>query len=56
MHLILGVGVLVFLMSLSRRTERSPSHVRIFEGGAVFWHMLDLLWTILFPLIYLVRA
>lgn len=56
LHLILGLGVLVFLMSLSRRTEWSDSHIRFFEGGAVFWHMVDLLWIILFPLIYLVRG
>jgi nitric oxide reductase NorE protein len=26
------------------------------EGGACFWHMVDLLWIVLFPLIYLVRS
>ena len=25
------------------------------EGGACFWHMVDLLWIVLFPLIYLMH-
>jgi nitric oxide reductase NorE protein len=25
------------------------------ECGACFWHMVDLLWIVLFPLLYLVR-
>jgi nitric oxide reductase NorE protein len=24
------------------------------EGGACFWHMVDFLWMIIFPLLYLV--
>jgi nitric oxide reductase NorE protein len=37
---------------------RSPREIRSlagFESAAVFWHMVDLLWIILFPLLYLVR-
>jgi len=26
-----------------------------FESGASYWHMVDLLWIILFPLIYIIR-
>jgi nitric oxide reductase NorE protein len=26
-----------------------------FEGGACFWHVVDLLWIVIFPLLYLVR-
>lgn len=25
------------------------------EDGAQFWHMVDLVWVILFPIIYLLR-
>ena len=24
-------------------------------SGAVFWHMVDLLWMVLFPLVYVIR-
>ena len=29
-----------------------PVHV---ETGTVFWHMVDLVWIVMFPIIYLVR-
>ena len=25
------------------------------ETGAAFWHMVDLLWIVLFPLVYVLR-
>jgi nitric oxide reductase NorE protein len=25
------------------------------ESGAAFWHMVDLLWIVLFPLVYVMR-
>jgi nitric oxide reductase NorE protein len=54
-HLIIGLGVLVALFFLARRTELSKHQWAFFEGGACFWHMVDLLWLVLFPLIFLVR-
>jgi nitric oxide reductase NorE protein len=48
-HVVIGTVVLVFLARLlpSRAT---PGAV---ECGALYWHMVDLLWLILFPLLYL---
>jgi nitric oxide reductase NorE protein len=33
----------------------TPQRLAVFEGGTCFWHMVDLLWIVLFPLIFLVR-
>jgi nitric oxide reductase NorE protein len=27
----------------------------VIEGGATFWHMVDLLWIVLFALFYVLR-
>ncbi|WAJ43350.1 cytochrome c oxidase subunit 3 family protein [Mycobacterium sp. Aquia_216] len=54
-HLILGLGVLTVLFFLARKPDLSPHQWAFFEGGACFWHMVDLLWLVLFPLIFLVR-
>lgn len=54
-HLIIGMGVLVALFFLARRADLSKHQWAFFEGGACFWHMVDLLWLVLFPLIFLVR-
>ena len=53
-HVCLGILVLVFLLTQSRRTELSPTRMAVVEGGACFWHLVDLLWIVLFPLLYLV--
>lgn len=54
-HLLIGLGVLAALFALSRRPDMSKGKFAFFEGGACFWHMVDLLWIVLFPLIFLVR-
>ncbi|MCW2856542.1 MAG: heme/copper-type cytochrome/quinol oxidase, subunit 3 [Marmoricola sp.] len=53
-HVIVGTLVLsVFWFRLRRPTEQRS--LAGFESAAVFWHMVDLLWVVLFPLLYLVR-
>jgi nitric oxide reductase NorE protein len=54
-HVLLGLVVLAVLFTLSRKAELSEGQLRFFEGGACFWHMVDLLWIVIFPLLYLVR-
>jgi len=54
-HLIVGLIVLSILFRFSRKPELTKSQYAFFEGGACFWHMVDLLWLVLFPLIFLVR-
>jgi nitric oxide reductase NorE protein len=54
-HLLIGMGLLVFLWLQSRRTAHTPQQIAFIEGGASFWHMVDLLWIVLFPLLYLAR-
>lgn len=47
LHVCLGI---VILAVVSRRAE--PSGV---ETGTAFWHMVDLVWVVMFPIIYLLR-
>jgi nitric oxide reductase NorE protein len=54
-HLIIGLCVLATLFHLARKPQLSAKQLMFFEGGACFWHMVDLLWIVLFPLLYLVR-
>jgi nitric oxide reductase NorE protein len=54
-HLVIGLAVLIVLWSMAKKTELSTNQWAFFEGGACFWHMVDLLWLVLFPLIFLVR-
>jgi nitric oxide reductase NorE protein len=54
-HLIVGLAVLVFLVRTARLPKLSPARFGVSEGGACYWHMVDLLWIVLFPLLYFVR-
>lgn len=54
-HVALGLVVLVVLMLRARRRIPSQGSGRVFyEGGTCYWHLVDLLWMMLFPLVYLV--
>jgi nitric oxide reductase NorE protein len=55
LHVILGIIVLSRLLALSRRSEITPRQSMLCETGGIFWHMVDLLWIVLFALFYLVR-
>jgi nitric oxide reductase NorE protein len=39
------------------RELRNPKHRRlsIVETGATYWHMVDLLWIVIFALLYVMR-
>lgn len=54
-HVIIGLVVLTRLTGVSRRVELAAKDIRLCETGAIFWHMVDLLWVVLFALFYLVR-
>lgn len=53
-HVCVGMVVLTFLLTQARRRELSETRLAVVEGGACFWHLVDLLWIVLFPLLYLV--
>ncbi len=54
LHVLIGLGVLIFLF-METRKEPSAIDVRTFESGGAFWHLVDLLWVVLFALLYLAR-
>jgi nitric oxide reductase NorE protein len=54
-HVFAGVVVLAVLWTRSRAGAYHANNVRTLETGATYWHMVDLLWIMLFPLLYLMR-
>lgn len=55
MHVILGMAILAAVMLKARNGGYSPANHTGVETGASYWHMVDLLWIILFPLVYVIR-
>ncbi|MDP2248407.1 MAG: cytochrome c oxidase subunit 3 family protein [Nitrosomonadales bacterium] len=55
MHVLMGMIILSCVIVKAKQGGYSRNdHVGV-ETGASFWHMVDLLWIILFPLIYVIR-
>jgi nitric oxide reductase NorE protein len=55
-HVLLGTSLLTYLWISSRRGAYSSSRRAVPESVASFWHLVDLLWIVLFPLLYLMKA
>lgn len=55
MHVILGLIILAAVWLKTRRGGYSATDHRGMETGASYWHMVDLVWIILFPLVYVMR-
>ena len=52
MHVILGLIILAVLAIRTGRGEYSGSNMSAVESGACYWHMVDLVWLLLFPMVY----
>jgi cytochrome c oxidase subunit 3 len=55
LHVTGGVCVLAWLAVRAQRGDFSPgSHIAL-ELGGLYWHLVDLVWIFLWPLLYLIR-
>tara|TARA_Y100001934_G_C12279875_1_gene739335 strand:+ start:737 stop:1384 length:648 start_codon:yes stop_codon:yes gene_type:complete len=52
-HMIIGGGVLVYLIWKAMRGSYLKDHFAPIEMMGLYWHFVDLVWIFLFPLLYL---
>ena len=52
-HVLIG---LVILLVLRNDLKKKPEALKLedVEAGAAFWHLCDLIWLVLFPMLYLI--
>ncbi len=55
LHVAAAVLALAVVAWLTRRRRWGTGHTHAPETVAAFWHMVDLLWVVLFPLVYVLR-
>jgi cytochrome c oxidase subunit III len=53
-HLIIGIVTVLALALLARRGDFSPDYFTPVELGGLYWHLVDIVWIFLYPLLYLV--
>ncbi|XKH01685.1 cytochrome c oxidase subunit 3 [Marinobacter nauticus] len=52
MHVVLGQIILVVLAVKVRKGDYHANNMNGMESGASYWHMVDLVWLVLFPMLY----
>jgi cytochrome c oxidase subunit III len=55
LHVIAGIVVYVWLLIRALRGEFGAKHYAAIDFAALYWHLVDLVWIYLFPLLYLIR-
>jgi cytochrome c oxidase subunit 3 len=55
LHMIIGIGLLAWLMLRAQRGEFSAGYVAPIENFGLYWHFVDIVWLFLFPLLYLIN-
>jgi cytochrome c oxidase subunit 3 len=53
-HVLLGMGLMSYVIVLSRRGRLSANYFTPAEMSGLYWHFVDLVWIYLFPLLYLI--
>ena len=53
-HVIVGASVLVWVLLRLFKGHFGPKNYVAVELGGLYWHLVDLVWIFLFPLLYLI--
>lgn len=53
-HVLAGMGILTWLWIRVNRGDFSSQYYTPVELGGIYWHLVDLIWIYLFPLLYLI--
>jgi cytochrome c oxidase subunit 3 len=54
-HVLGGIGVWAWLLVRASRGEFGPAYFGPIDYAALYWHLVDLIWIYLFPLLYLIH-
>lgn len=54
LHVIGGMGVITWMIRRTRRGDFSADYYTPLELTGLYWHLVDLIWIFLFPLLYLI--
>lgn len=54
-HVLVGVGLILWILIKNEKGVYSPAYFTPVENVGLYWHLVDLVWIFLFPLLYLVK-
>lgn len=53
-HILIGIGLMFWLMKRLKNNEFNEKYYTAVEGVGLYWHIVDIIWIYLFPLMYLI--
>jgi cytochrome c oxidase subunit 3 len=54
LHVLGGIGAISWVLVKTARNEYSPEYYTPLEMTGLYWHLVDMIWIFLFPLLYLI--
>jgi cytochrome c oxidase subunit 3 len=54
-HVLVGIGLLIWLLIRARQGAFGPDNFARVDFIGLYWHIVDLIWIFLFPLLYLIH-
>jgi cytochrome c oxidase subunit 3 len=55
LHVIVGMGLMVWILAAAARGAYGPGWFTPVDLVGLYWHLVDLIWIFLFPLLYLIH-
>jgi cytochrome c oxidase subunit 3/cytochrome o ubiquinol oxidase subunit 3 len=55
-HVTVGIMMLASFYLGSMRGKIGPQHAEAIEIGGLYWHFVDIVWIIIFTVVYLIPA
>jgi len=55
LHVLVGIGLLTWLLMRAYRGDFGPTYFTPVDFIGLYWHVVDLIWIFLFPLLYLIH-
>jgi len=55
LHILVGLIILSFMAVYIMRGTITQDNYTLLENGGLYWHLVDVIWIFLFPLLYLIK-
>ncbi len=55
LHVLIGMALIARVLYRTTKNCYGPTHYTMVEMSGLYWHLVDLIWIFLFPLLYLIH-
>ena len=55
-HVVVGMGLIAWILLRALKNEFGPAYFTPVDLVGLYWHLVDLIWIFLFPLLYLIHG